>query len=1646
MDDLFKPITLPIPDAPEINPTGAEIIGSAFFLENDVANLYAYMNRPAFEPDLNFDFQAEFKKRQLPLSWKVELANARSGPELDAKAARLTEEYKAQQVLAAGGWTGTVAALGAGMLSPTAFIPFVGQARGAKGVAQMLALAAAGATAQNASLYLNQDTMTEAELLGGVAMDTLLMGMMGGAYLGLTREAKVKLQRDMRRNEKKVDVPQGPGDVARLPVKPLLLENLTKAEVKEEVISEGIREPSVVAAMLAEAPDAEVYVPLRDRALAIETPKRRKAKDGIEQSGFGGSWLEAKVAEGVTARFIKATGGTKFFVGGEYAISLHLDDGTQIRINQPRDPNKESSILAGRTNFYKQKELIDALAAGELDDQLYKMLEAANEGDMAVPKSQEAIPNSVAPPKQPEAWDLKIIDDLKKKVERLRTLAGDRSPTDTVRDTIGDSRPETVRSVRERIAKTEQEIRDMEGQFPDYFKRPTNADGNGSLSAASSKTRNTLGAAKASNKVRQAALDALGRMSPAYRMLTQPLFASLRHAAAMMDTAGVRQAGLDKVKLADGSVIDGIEPSAKDGLIIERIRGYDPYKVQLFKALDQHFYNYVYDGKEGFDMNVAAFTQLRSQVNGLPPGKVSWQEFKRQVFEQLNTGEVEADFAPAVEDFRKFFAHYNERHKQYLKEMGLDPEGPDVLYKELLEEADFGKGVTDYAHHIPDANKIIDNLSEFINDFAKLNEAAMEESYAKMAKIFEKKRDTLRFEQEVAGLDEAEIVARMEEVESDIVFIDELPELVDYKSARLDLNREAKEQGWTKEELKTQQADLLNNLSADAKQWMEERKRLMKLGRLYKRYGAKTTEKVNDLQAQADKLTDGIADMFRNQPSRLKTEDLALAKTQTAKVALLKKATKDVEKALAALEKRRAQLAKLTVSKRQNSYSRAIVQDYLDKAKVRYDNLQARLDAASGQAVALDARLSEINLVREDVIADITRLVRSKASRAEDLEAKAAKEAENRAPLTPEEKAKAQAQIGEELDQLEIRFQQKYGVLDPETERPNFRDKSVELATLLAQRLTNTEVELSPAYHALRQDARGAELLRMWKAPFNIKKKWLINDVELIASAYDRVMAPDLEIWRAFGSPNGSKVLGEMQDELTQLMSRMATAKYVKLPAKWVDNAAKFSDQVAKRLIDFGASEDLYLTANSFSDTLEAGYQPLTEALRKQIGRYFVDETKAQTYNFDVAIQRLRAQRGVPRDANSFWWRAGRFAKNLNVLTMMGMSTISSLSDVARPVWTHGPAKVFKHGWAPFLTKLTANDNTFRLKSREINRRIGLNLEPWLHSRAQGLFDLAEDSIGKSKLERGVNVLTQKMGLVALYDFWTAGMKTIAGNVTHATMAEYIPAVAKQWRAGGEFTDDLLTMRTYLRRLGLSDVMLHRIALQMESPDGVEYFSNGGVLPNVHLWGDLQAFQAYQAAVLSEVNRLIVTPGLERPNFVDENLAFSMLTQFKSFTFASNSRMVMSSLQGNDPYVIQGVAMSLAIGAISYYLGALATGGAALDKANEAGADTWFWEATKRSGILGAISIGTDAAEELPWLTGDETPALFRKPSGLLGTVLGPTYSQAIKMAEVATTLDAEDQERNMRKIRQVFIPYQNLFYFRRVFDAVGSAMFGGEK
>ena len=140
-------------------------------------------------------------------------------------------------------------------------------------------------------------------------------------------------------------------------------------------------------------------------------------------------------------------------------------------------------------------------------------------------------------------------------------------------------------------------------------------------------------------------------------------------------------------------------------------------------------------------------------------------------------------------------------------------------------------------------------------------------------------------------------------------------------------------------------------------------------------------------------------------------------------------------------------------------------------------------------------------------------------------------------------------------------------------------------------------------------------------------------------------------------------------------------------------------------------------------------------------------------------------------------------------------------------------------------------------------------------------------------------------------------------------------------------------------------------------------------LPNLEAWNDdYQTMSAYRALIGKFTDDTIVTPGLDRPSWVDANTAAKMLAQFRSFTFTSTNRVVMAGLQQKDMALMNGVAISLAMGSLSYYLWATSVGGKAEEDMLKGDLDKWADEAIARSGLTGIFAEGQRVAERIPGL------------------------------------------------------------------------------
>lgn len=527
-----------------------------------------------------------------------------------------------------------------------------------------------------------------------------------------------------------------------------------------------------------------------------------------------------------------------------------------------------------------------------------------------------------------------------------------------------------------------------------------------------------------------------------------------------------------------------------------------------------------------------------------------------------------------------------------------------------------------------------------------------------------------------------------------------------------------------------------------------------------------------------------------------------------------------------------------------------------------------------------------------------------------------------------------------------------------------------------------------PFFKALEE--RGPELARMldidetrvWSNGYKFEY-FLERDAEYLMRAYARTLSPDIELMRKFktvnpmspDSPFGKKIVQEF-DEARREASKIENKK----------EREKTLDRIAK------------------------------------------DQERAFR-NVNGIIDRIRFVRGLPPDPMDPTYRAGKFLRNLNVLRMMGKTTIASLPDLAGIVLKYGLLRTFRDGFVPLVSDL----QRMKMSAKEA-RAAGLGLDMALHGRAAAMYDVMDETRAGTKLERGVQWATNNFGVLTLMDAWNTNVKYLASSITLPRLSEAVEA-----RANGTATAKQLR---YLNRLGLGDgeskLIWNELASTGDRVDGIMF-------PNTGEWRNRDAQRMFRAALAREVDDMIVTPGAERPLFSDGSELGRLLFQFRTFTFSSHQKLVwagMQDLRSGELAPASGAIFSLALGALSYYLWAVASGGERLAKMQSASPEKWAAEAVSRSFILGALSEVQRVAENVPgpigqaatFGTGATSRSSFRGP---VQAVLGPSTSYITDgNAVLQGFLGGDFTQQDARALRRL-LPYNNLWALSRAFSQV---------
>lgn len=1031
-------------------------------------------------------------------------------------------------------------------------------------------------------------------------------------------------------------------------------------------------------------------------------------------------------------------------------------------------------------------------------------------------------------------------------------------------------------------------------------------------------------------------------------------------------------------------------PTAKGGTLENLIQTHYNIYPDIIKNLDEGFLNYRFDGV------APKFGGLRSSLAdavGQTGGKMTKAEYKAQITAALrNNDEHEI---PQIAATAKYI-----REKMF-NPMLKEAQAAGIIGEDINLKGDLSWVLRDYNR---DAIRM--NTQEFVDILATNLEKKLADEFAQSV---DKLKTSQKRSKELAE-DLARPADEIETMKQE--YLKKLDELEEAANAE---HMNALED--TIASLRAQARDLRSNPAANAERrqllkdardmeeaagqpWKEfkaaradVRRRLSNLNRAHATLEARQAAKLERLDRVEELSMDALRRAARAGQKALREIDKWDLKKLNKEVSRLKNLFADAARTYDAGEEKLVSLLDANQVGFENSNLSKMfsLQELQDARGGRMSDIAERINEAEGRITSRQDAIDYIEAVMDQSLERINRLNSSRALRGKRLsDAAAALDPEQALTRIKDVEAKAKAR---ELDFYENWRLRGADDIDLDGGKAVFKNYAQAQARATKDRIMGTFVRL-PSVTKLPGE-RGSEIARVLDIPSNDIAKFLNNDIESLMRQTLRTLGPDTEIAKRFGDVNATEILGDPSagqgGKLVEEMNdRLAAVK------AWGDeqkakgkDAAKIDEQVAKR------SEEINQTYAKYRRNIEA------------------------------MLGRLRHTWGLPTDPEAIGYRMGKVLLNLNTVRLMGGVAISSIPDIARPIFRYGLTRTMRDGFIPLITSF----KDMNLTMREVRWLAG-GLDATMQSRASALFDLLDDVGRGSKFEQGLEGASRKIGMVGLFDEWTAKMKQFSGAVAHAKFMDSIDTVIN----GGKNIDVKEATR-YLAENGIDEAGAAKIWQQMTKVGGADKV-DGRWWPNTAEW-DPSVRQLYSQAITREVNNSIITPGIDKPLWMDQSIMGRILGQFRSFSLASTSRTMISGMQQRDAAVINGVLASLAFGALGYYVYGMAAGGETREKMLKASPAQWADEAIQRSGLLGVFGEVQRIAENIPatqpYATFSGVRSTRRGGDNLVEAIAGPSLGAVSTAADVVNSIH-DPTEHTVHQARTL-VPFQNVFWLRQLFD-----------
>jgi hypothetical protein len=424
-------------------------------------------------------------------------------------------------------------------------------------------------------------------------------------------------------------------------------------------------------------------------------------------------------------------------------------------------------------------------------------------------------------------------------------------------------------------------------------------------------------------------------------------------------------------------------------------------------------------------------------------------------------------------------------------------------------------------------------------------------------------------------------------------------------------------------------------------------------------------------------------------------------------------------------------------------------------------------------------------------------------------------------------------------------------------------------------------------------------------------------------------------------------------------------------------------------------------------------YAILIKNAPNEKARAKLEKSKARDLrDLKVMVDRMRNVHGN-FDPSNMWHRVGKASRDLNYMRLMGGVVASSIPDLARIIMSNGLGKAFGNA-DKFAYAMEKNKPLLG----EI-QSYGIAIDSLINGRGSLIADIQDVTRGGTKLERALSTGARKFSNINLMNQWTTAVK-------------FVQAISMQSR----LADDLVAggIPKELKRLGINDEQAKRIGLLIKE-HGTK--SEGNWLANRHLWDDPELEQLWAGALRQETNRVIVTPGQEKPIVMSTQMG-QTLFQFKSFIMSAQNRIMLAGLQKQDANLYQGLVTMIGLGMMTYIFKQWNAG-----REVNYDIENLIIEGIDRTGVLGVLMEANNTLEKvsgnnfgLRSLANVTTTSSRQAGRSVIESLVGPSFGTAGNLAKTLSGLTGEgEMTESDKKAFMRLLPGQNLFYLRRGSD-----------